>query len=295
MSGTRSRARRTYRWLRKGAKRASSYGLFARYWVRNRLDRSSALGDAAVTVSLTTYGSRIDTVAYTIESIAVGRARPRRLVLWLDDAERFEHLPASLRRLQKRGLEVALTKNWGPHTKYFPALASTFAEGSALITADDDIFYPASWLHGLLRAAERDPDEVVCYRASVVAVTADAVADYASWPQCKTDEASLIHFATGVSGVYYPPRMVEALLSSGDEFWKLCPSADDLWLHRVALRHSVPIRQVSARGHHFPYVPGSQLQTLVSQNLAGGNDLQIRRLYEERDVAVLRALGAPEA
>ncbi len=75
-------------------------------------------------VSLTSYGTRIGRVAYAIESIAAGTARPRRLVLWLDDPTRFAARPAALRRLERRGLEVRLTENLGPHTKYFPSLAA---------------------------------------------------------------------------------------------------------------------------------------------------------------------------
>lgn len=295
MSGAPSRVRKTYRWIRKGAKRASSYGLLARYWVRNRAVRSSVLGDAAVTVSLTTYGTRIGRVAHTIESIAAGGTRPQRLVLWVDDEESFHDLPAPLRRLQARGLEVALTEDWGPHKKYYPVLASTIERATPLVTADDDVFYPSSWLSRLVRSAQRHPEEVLCYRASVVALEGGAIQAYARWPRCVHDNASLTHFATGVSGVYYPLPMLVALRAAGDRFTELCPRADDLWLHHVALRQRIPVRQVSPRPRHFPYIPGTQSQTLVSDNLVhGANDVYVARLYDESDVASLREAGALE-
>src|SRR4051794_26676324 len=96
--------RRVYRSLRKRAKRGSSYVWLAAMRVRNRVSRSSVLGSAEVIVSLTTYGTRLSTVAYAIESIAAGSVRPKRMVLWLDDPSGFEHRPVSLRRLERRGL-----------------------------------------------------------------------------------------------------------------------------------------------------------------------------------------------
>ena len=57
---------------------------------------------------------------------------------------RIESRPESLRRLERRGLEVRLTQNYGPHTKYYPSLADAIADGLPLVTADDDILYPAA-------------------------------------------------------------------------------------------------------------------------------------------------------
>ena len=104
-------ARTTLHWFRKRAKRALA--VVWALWLRaaNRWRAGSVLGSAPVAVSLTSHGDRIDDVALTVESIASGSVRPGRLVLWLDDAARFASLPASLRRLVRRGLEVRLTED----------------------------------------------------------------------------------------------------------------------------------------------------------------------------------------
>ena len=287
--------RALYRRGRKAAKRASSYlGLWI-LRVRNRFSSASALGDAPVMVSLTSYGTRIDSVAYSIESIAAGSTRPRRLVLWLDDEVRFAARPAALRRLERRGVEVRLTENRGPHTKYFPSLPLAIADGLPLVTADDDILYPPQWLAGLVAAGVEHPDVVNCYRASVIALRGGAVAPYVEWPRCGDAAVSAAHFATGVSGVRYPVPMLEELARHGDEFVRRCAKADDIWLHWVALRAGVGVRQVSPRARHFPYLPGTQEETLVSGNIGqGANDRYVAGLYEAEDVARLAAAGAPE-
>jgi len=287
--------RALYRRGRKAAKRASSYlGLWI-LRVRNRFSSASALGDAPVMVSLTSYGTRIGSVAYAIESIAAGTTRPRRLVLWLDDPARFAARPAALLRLERRGVEVRLTENRGPHTKYFPSLPLALADGLPLVTADDDILYPPLWLAGLVAAGVEHPDVVNCYRASLIALRDGSVAPYATWPRCADTKVSAAHFATGVSGVRYPVSMLEELARRGDEFVQRCAKADDIWLHWVALRAGVGVRQVRPRARHFPYLPGTQEETLVSGNIGqGANDRYVAGLYEAEDVARLAAAGAPE-
>lgn len=286
-------ARRSYRFARKKAKRTWSHVWLAGLRVRNRLTWTSVRGQVPVIVSLTSYGTRVETVAYAVESIAAGRARPQRLILWLDDPAQYEHRPAALRRLEARGLEVRLTENWGPHKKYFPALDIALGENLAIATADDDTLYPRSWLAQLWGAAQDTPGEIRCYRANVIGVDGDRLAPYAAWPRCRDTTASVARFATGVSGVWYPPAMLRALLRRGTEFVGRAPRADDIWLHWVALRSGIAVRQLSAMPRHFPYIPGTQAQTLVQENIdGGGNDRLLADLYEVDDVAALaRALA----
>lgn len=285
-----SAARRAYRRLRKLAKRTLSHLWLAELRARNRATRSSVLGSAPVIVSLTTYGSRLPTVAYVIESIAAGSSRPAQLILWLDDSADLASLPRSLRRLERRGLQVKVAENYGPHTKYFGALP--LAAGSALpiVTADDDVLYPRAWLDRLMRAATEHPGVINCYRASIVGMSEGRLLPYGCWPRCKDTHASVAHFATGVSGVHYPGPMIEALLARGTGFLTTAPRADDIWLHWVALQEGIKVRQISSRPRAFPSLPGTQQQTLVSENLdRGGNDVQIAALYTECDAETLSA------
>jgi hypothetical protein len=282
-------ARAGKRWAQRRIKRAGAHLAMADLRRRNRRSRESVTGDTEVIVSLTTYGQRLQTVAYTIESIAAGELRPRRCMLWLDDEKAFANRPESLRRLEARGLEVQLTENLGPHTKYYPALPTAAETGWPLVTADDDIIYPRSWLAALYRAHLAHPEEVHCHWASLVPVTGDTIGSYATWPRCRDTTASIDHFALGVSGVLYPPRMVEELMRRGKDFLNSSPKADDIWLHWVALQIGVPVRQVTDTPRHFPLVPGSQEVSLLAGNVAGGgNDRWIANLYGPEDIRRLR-------
>src|ERR1019366_9435926 len=116
------------------------------YTIRNRFSRRSALGTANVAVSLTSYGDRLETVHLTIESIARGRFRPKQLILWLAQDDYQGCLPPAVQRLRQRGLEVRSCEDVGPHTKYYPYVLSQTTYEYPLVTADDDLFYPSTWL-----------------------------------------------------------------------------------------------------------------------------------------------------
>jgi hypothetical protein len=274
-------------------------------WRRRRLELSSVAsvrrlgrqnltattpvtGEAPVCVSLTTYGKRLESVFITIESIAAGDVRPARLILWLDDPAAFEIPSEELRRLVSRGLELQLTENLGPHTKYYPYVSGENDRVLALVTADDDIIYPPTWLAGLLAGHRRHAEDVICYRAWVVGTKDGAITPYDSWDPCLSTEPSVRNFATGVSGVLYPPAMIQQIAAAGLSFKDTCPAADDIWLHATALRAGRKVRQVTRNPQHFPLVPDTQATGLAHSNFVGKrNDLQAAATYSAEDIAVL--------
>ena len=253
--------------------------LATRYW------RSPITQAGGPVVSLTTYGNRIKSVHLAIESIGRGQLRPSRLILWLDDPILIETLPIGIRRLQKRGLEVLLCQNYGPHTKYYPYLESVDKCEAPLVTADDDVLYPRYWLKRLVSAYQRFPDVVNCHRARVIEMTHDGIAKYENWQHADSTDDRLSHFALGVGGVIYPPRLQERLKQEGDAFLKCCPKADDVWLHVQALRSGFKIRQIAPRAFQDVNIPGTQSNALHHKNLAGGeNDRQIAATYRASDI-----------
>lgn len=262
----------------------------------NRLNLSSMrqiIAPRGPVVSLTSYGSRIDLAHLTVESIGLGKALPSRIILWLDDRFCFSNLPHTLTRLQQRGLEICLTENWGPHTKYYPYLESCQRFSVPLVTADDDIIYPRDWLEGLVMANEKWGGAINCYRARVIKLCAGGLAPYEDWQMCRSTDASIRNFATGVSGVIYPLPFLARLRQVGRGFEKCCPKADDIWLHAQALRGGFQVRQIGKTARHFPMTPGSQLIALQDSNRGAqtsGNDRQAKSTYNDLDLEMLRTM-----
>ncbi|MDN4475427.1 hypothetical protein QQX09_06120 [Demequina sp. SYSU T00192] len=239
------------------------------------------VGDSPVAVSMTTHGARINSVHLALESIAAGDSRPSRLILWLDDPKAFENLPPAIKRLQARGLEVRLTANYGPHTKYWPLVSGEagMPEHAFVATADDDVVLPRFWLRRLLKHA--NAAELTCYRAHVVGFSdAGELLPYNTWRECWTSAPSYANLPTGVSGVLYPPRMQAALRNFGTAFTQLAPKADDVWLHYVSVEAGLPTRQVHGLPLEFPLTPDSQEDGLYLSNVQQSrNDIQIANTY----------------
>lgn len=285
----------TTRLLRLSSKADSAMGMLRAPLIMRRLERRNRSSTAPVTgtapavVSLTTYGGRLQRVHLVVESIAAGRVRPQRLLLWLDEDTDPGTLPVQLERLRDRGLEIRFTRDLGPYKKFYPALGE-LAPDQFLVTADDDVLYPQHWLARLIAAATATPSQVHCFRSREARFDNDGFAAYGTWPLNYSTTPSFRHFPTGVSGVIYPPRMTSALRERGDAFLATAPRADDIWLHHTAVRTGLRVHQLSRLPRHFPELPGSQSVSLFSSNLRqGGNDPQLAATYTAEDIALIRA------
>ncbi|MDR0664704.1 MAG: hypothetical protein LBF86_04185 [Helicobacteraceae bacterium] len=277
----------------KSIKRTLNYAL-GKHCAR-KLERTFSVNSFSVVdpssravVSLTSYGDRIKTVHLTIESIACGSVLPKRLILWIDEEETLRDLPSPLKRLQDCGLEILGCENYGSYTKFYPFVISQDLS-LPLVTADDDIFYPKDWLKNLVVAHVKNPDAIYCYRARRISFDSDGFAPYKSWRLIyKSDKPSALNFATGVSGVIYPPRFLRILKEAGDGFLQTCPKGDDIWLHKQAIGAEFRIAVIEGM-RKIIYIPGTQRIMLTSYNYhQDGNDLQIRATYEKADTTLLR-------
>jgi hypothetical protein len=253
-------------------------------WLRNLRSRARVTDHrGSEVVNLTTHGDRLRDVWVAIESVARGSVLPARIILWLDTEP--GRLPRSLRRLQKRGLEVAYTAAGnGVHTKYWPYV-STQSLDRPLVLCDDDIIYPSTWLEGLRRAWETSDDSsTIAYRAHAIAMTDEYhFTPYTTWAPCRTDSPSYTTFATTVSGQLLSSELQGALRDAGTAFLHLSPTNDDIWIHRCAVQAGIRTRQVSEHQQHWYFIPGSQTSGLNAVNVAGGaNDVQFADAHNAR-------------
>lgn len=232
--------------------------------VVNLCSQRPITGSCDVDVSMTTYGGRTRRAWRALETIGRGTLRPRSIVLWHHDEAVVRNPPNTLRRLMKRGLVIKHCVDYGPHKKYFPHVMEENLE-RPLVTADDDVLYPRGWLARLVAAYP--PVNVVAYRTRVMSDD-----PYASWPLCETTDPSENLMATGTSGVLYPPEVLAVLRERGDEFMRVCPRADDFWLHFAAVASGVQTRQVSDLAAQWWPTRPKQRGLMHDNQLDGGND-----------------------
>jgi hypothetical protein len=266
-----------------------------RFYLLNRFGTKAVTEPDGPVVSLTTYGSRATLVQFTIESIAAGQLLPSRLILWVDNNELFQNLPKTIQRLQKRGLEVKLCKNYGPHKKYYPYVETTDKFDTPLVIADDDSLYPRYWLRRLVEASQKYPECLNCWVAHRIQLGELGLDRFASYPYSCSTQPSFLHIAIGACGIMLPPRLLSALKSAGTAFQTCCPKQDDLWIHVWALRCGYRTRTITARLPYLSFreVPGTQRSALKHENVdrGDGNDRASQAVYSKMDISLLRNDG----
>ena len=247
-------------------------------------------GEDKTVISLTSHGKRLSTSVYCIASLLVGTRRFP-VILWLDEEDYNGRWPKGLHRLQERGLIIRCSDGkYGPHTKYFGTFREMARTGTRVITVDDDMMYPRWFAEKLVNAADADPRCVVAYRAHTITLDENGMRPYKEWRATKSTTPSHRHFATGVSGVAYPPSMVDYVAQQGTAFEDKALRADDVWLNHCALRSDHQVRQVYPHPREFSVIPASQREALVHHNhWRGGNDAQIAKTYTDEDVEKLQA------
>ena len=259
----------------------------------NKHSQESIVDPAGPTVSLTSHLARVPWVHLAIESIARGSLKPARIVLWLPEKDGRSPLPETLLRLKERGLQIRYTRDLGPHTKYYPYLGTDAALEGPLVTADDDILYPRDWLRALAVAHKSDPTVIHCHRARRMRLNPWHFEPYGSWEPATDTHPHPLNFAIGAAGIIYPTAFLRALKTYGIAFLETCPTADDIWLHRVAYREGCLVAQVAPEWPHYPVIPASQITSLSRENLGkGSNQIQLASTYTATERAHLLQLAS---
>ena len=257
--------------------------------LRRRFARDDSRGvddsrESAPIVSLTSWGSRIETVHITLQSLFEQRRKARKIVLWLDEEEFQEaSLPREIRRAMARGVEVEFVPNTYSYKKLIPALAAY--PDDVIVTVDDDIMYPRDFLEGLEETHARFPEDVCCYRAHRIGFSADgSVLPYRQWQHTvRCDGPQLDILPTGAGGILYPPGCLDPEVTNAERFLELCPSADDIWLKAMSLKRSTRCIVVEAADRWSdlpPFIEGTQEQCLARTNVKDANDVQMKRVFD---------------
>lgn len=276
------------RWLARRRRRGLRERWLYKLDERNRTCSEPVVEADGPIVSLTTFEPRWDRVYYTLESIGAGSLRPSRLILWVAPTVLELGMPNALQRLQQRGLEILPCTDIGPHKKYFPLIQS-LKVAQPFVTCDDDILYPTDWLERLMQAHRKQPNCVIAHRVRRMELSKSGeLLPYKQWRAAATEHPSVLNFAVGLGGVFYPWMMTQALQTAGDGFLQCAPRADDVWLKHVSLVANIDVCQSSSDYLFLIDVPGMRESGLAKSNVdEGKNDVQIKQTFTERDLKKL--------
>lgn len=238
-----------------------------------------------VIVSLTTFGTRINDVYLTVESVMQGSLRPNRIILWLaEDEFKDKPLPLVLLRQQKRGLQIEYCKDLRSYKKLIPAMNEYPC--ATIITIDDDVIYDYDMLERFLNVHWGNPQAICAGRVRRISV--DNIGKIASYLTWKVDDESTapskLLFPVGVGGVLYPPNSLSLEVNNESVFMDICRFADDVWFFSMARLNGTTTVRVPSRnpqGYYFE-LPSSSYKALAKENINPDNcrnDKQIQAVF----------------
>ncbi|MCE4460566.1 hypothetical protein I5138_15505 [Escherichia coli] len=230
--------------------------LFLCFFSKKKLNDS----ESVFIVSLTTYGNRLNFVFLTIESILQQKYKPRRVLLWLYEKDKSSFLGKYFLKKQiSRGLEVIYLKE---DFRSFKKLSYVYQHNymsDYFVTADDDVFYPYTWLSGFKDAIDINPHAVYCYRGRIISMDSKKeLKPYHEWSLAtKKNLSGNLLLPTGVSGICYPRKALGEKINDFSAISKYCPFADDIWYKMVTTSNGYISLLVTEQSEHFtPIITG---------------------------------------
>jgi len=238
--------------------------------------------DFDITVSFTTYPTRIKSAIYVADAMLRQTLKPDRVILVLaeDEYSSKYDLPEDYKQLEKRGLSIIFVENLKPHNKYQYAMKNY--PNSIVITVDDDILYDDNLIETLFNSHRKHPKAVSAMRAHRILFSDKKVLSYNDWgfESTYTDMPAFDLIATGVGGVLYPPQFLMAkheMLFNISAIRENSLLNDDIWLKLLELQCDVPVVLAKHSPPDILLVPSSQKTSLQSSNVDSERNDKIMR------------------
>ena len=162
-------------------------------------------------ISIATHRKRFDVCLKTLEKVFAQTLKPERIIVNVYKDE-MPDLPDEYRKLEAEGkIEIyECPEDLRPHNKYWWTM-HRFPENPVL-TLDDDIEYEPDILENLYASYKRNPENVHSYRFHEMTFGADGrIKTYRLW-KFEIDKATNNNvYATGCSGILYPPKFLSKM------------------------------------------------------------------------------------
>ena len=254
---------------------------------------NNAPRERKIIVSLTSIPSRLDKLHIVLMSLLWQSFKADKIVLWLSEYDKNgnrqiwkDNLPANIKRMQRKGVEINFVEDIRSYRKLIPALKKY--PDAVIVTADDDTIYPKDWLRQLINAHDQHPNTVVCFRGSTIILENGEYSPYQSWPEfTKKLQPSNFIFPQGCEGILYPPGVLGQEVFNQERFLQLSPTADDVWFKAMSLLNDVPCVKITSQHRDFRRIGGSQSGEHVLHiinNVQGRNDPQIKSVFSHYEL-----------
>lgn len=242
-----------------------------RRFIRETLARAPHSDGRRIIVSLSSLPDRIAQLQPTLDSLLAQTRLPDEIFLALPDfsirQQRRYEVPDFIRQIPRLRI-LPSERDWGPATKFIPAIQHELAAGrddTLIVVLDDDRTYPLDSIETYLHYERELPDAALCFRGAAMPRTMD-------WRDAKMVHADEIRaprkiaVVTGCGSYLLKPRFFDASLW---DYSAAPPGAfymDDIWVSGCldrrgvekyvvpgsAMMKSVPAQKRTMTLHHVP-------------------------------------------
>ena len=239
-----------------------------------------------VVVALTSYPQRISSSWRAIETLLRQTMRPQSVFLVLAKEEfPDQQLPRKIRAQQRRGLNILwVDKNGKSFDKLIPVMTSH--PDKAIITCDDDKYFPKNLVASLIEAHQFRQDAIIGARGwSMRQVSAGGNIRYGdNWVRAVPGEEGLHLFMPGGNGALYQPGSLHPGVTDLSQALRVCPTADDIWIWGHALKAKTTMVCLGMPPHR-PVKLFSQSPALSDINNSA-NQTQFEKIMDELNLEV---------
>lgn len=238
--------------------------------------------EPALIVSLTSHGTRITWCHLSIESIIQSGCPASKIYLWIAEETKISK---PLKRLAERGLNIRHVRDQRSHTKYCYLGEVCARDQLGFLLADDDMIYARDWYKVMLQAAKEDP-LLPAVRYGVQLYVRDRKLFFGDGKKSKdekslNDRPNLLFHPFSGSGLFLPKASFSEINVDPKSFMSICPSNDDIWIHRELFRVGLPIRDLG-ENKMPPSIPFNSNEGLFQINWEGGqNIIQLEKAFKD--------------
>jgi hypothetical protein len=222
-------------------------------FIRQTLATNSTFDDRRVIASLSTVPDRIDNLRPTIACLLKQTRPPDEIVLAIPEFSIREQrpyvIPEYLLRLPRVRI-LHCVKDWGPATKFIPAVREELAAGrtdTLIMVVDDDRVYPNDALETYLYYSRQLQGAALCFRGAAMPRSLD-------WRDARMIQASelrqpqAVAVVTGCGSYLIQPRFFDEAVGDYSQAPQGAFYMDDIWISGCLTRRKVKRYVVPASG-----------------------------------------------
>lgn len=196
-----------------------------------------------IVVSLSSDEDNFDNLEYTLYSIFNQKVSPDKVVLWLSNEYELSELPYSITKYVKSGLDIRFVEDKGTYTKAIYALREF--KDSIVVVADDNIYYPKTWLLKLYHSYISHPEDIHVHNMAKVVFDKNEFESFRKWKKfAGGDKSDFISFPISSGGVLYPPNCFVNDINREDIYKNKVNTIWEVWSWVISVVSGRKVRQV---------------------------------------------------